>query len=95
MTAAEIDETLRIDENPRLTARVNLVTLSQGIDLHRVGHAGTAALLDKEAQAPLGGGKVFFLEQVEEVLGSGFGDFDHLRGGNIVPTIPPGRRCPK
>jgi hypothetical protein len=29
------------------------------------------------------------------VLGGGFGDYNHLRRGEFVPTIPPGTRCPK
>lgn len=95
MTTIEIDKALRIDKNPSLTAGKNRIALGQGIDLHRIGHPGAAALFDKKAQAPLGGRKIFFLEQVEEVLRSGFGDFDHLRRGKFSPTIPPGTRCPK
>ena len=95
MTTIEIDKALRIDEDPRLAPGEKRVALGRRIDLHRIRHPGTTALFNKKPQALLGGRKVFILEQVEEVLRSGFGYFDHLWWGEFVPTIPPGTRCPK
>lgn len=95
MTSVEIDETFRINEDARLAAGKNRIALSRGIDLHRIRHPRAAALFDKEAQAPFGRGKIFFLEQLEEVLCGGFGDYNHLRQGEFVSTIRPGTHCPK
>lgn len=77
MAAVEVFQALRVDEDAGRPVGENGIAFAGHVDLHRVGHPGAASLLDKKAQAIFLGGKVLFLEQVEEVPGGGIGEFDH------------------